>query len=252
VTFSNRVQYEHWGLRLVPNSQHSLTLYWFHHAGGNAPSLIPWLSGFPEDWEIVVPHYSRRTLGGASVVQIARHLAGTLPLIKEAAPIVALGHSMGGLVAFELLRTLRHERRSEFSGLVVSAVRAASHFVLGRRLMPLSEKSLMDLLRRTEVTPEVVLNDEVMRRILLEDLRLDYASINKYVYREYPPLSLPIVAVSGSEDSIVPPLLMKNWQAETTAKFSFYGIRGGHFYYVNAPAAARQLLVSKIRMLGYP
>lgn len=164
--------------------------------------------------------------------------------------MVAFEHSMGGLVAFELLRILRDEGRSEFSGLVVSAVRAASHFVLGRQLMPLFDPSLLDLLYRTAVTPEVVLEDEDMRRMLIEDLRLDYASINKYVYREHPPLSLPIAAIAGSEDSIVPPLSMQPWRAETSAQFSFDWIRGGHFYYVDDPAAARQLMVTRVRTLG--
>lgn len=239
---SRTVIQERWGLRLPSPVTPRVRAVWLYHAGGNASALVTWLRWLPLTWEILVPEYPGRaacvtseSVGTLDV--LAEHLNRVIPLTARELPLLLIGHSMGGLVAFELVQRMPASARQRIAALVVSAVRAPVCFRLDDLEVP-TDQQLVDKLLSLGATPRELVDDEFSREALLGDLRVDYRLLSTYRYRDRTPLDVPLIALSGSRDRLAPPGLMEPWRRETMISFDSYELNGGHFYYLENPRVA--------------
>ncbi|GHO57943.1 thioesterase [Ktedonobacter robiniae] len=141
------------------------------------------------------------------------------------------GHSMGALISFELTRLIR------LKGQVAGPVHL---FVSGHRAphLPdprppvhhLSDLQLIETLRQLNGTPEAVLNNSELLQLLLPLLRADFTLCETYAYRSELPLTCPISAFGGLDDSEVSREAIMAWREQTQGSFQARFFMGDHFY----------------------
>jgi surfactin synthase thioesterase subunit len=139
------------------------------------------------------------------------------------------GHSMGGLIAFELARQLRREGKPLPVHLFISAKCCPGN----TEELPSSELSdvqLIDILRKYEGTPEEVLQNPELMNLLLPTIRADMEVCNTYVCNPEPPLPCPITVFGGLEDHVSGRPGLEGWREYTSARFTLRMFPSGHFF----------------------
>ncbi|WP_216206447.1 thioesterase II family protein [Amycolatopsis aidingensis] len=162
-------------------------------------------------------------------------------------PFALFGHSMGGLLAFELARTLRDQGKPQPCELFVSATSAPGGPRTGSSVHRASDAELTAEIRRLGGTPAEVLADADLMALTLPALRADYAVLETYEYRPAAPLEVPITVFGGAADRIVPPSALRGWTGESLAGVTTRMLPGDHFF---LRSAAGDLVSSIVRTLA--
>ena len=151
-----------------------------------------------------------------------------LPYLNQ--PFALFGHSMGGLISFELARLLRRQYNLSPEHLFVSG-RCAPHILdPDSPIHALPDAEFIAELRRLNGTPEAVLQNQELMQLLLPILRADFAMLETYVYHSEPPLTCPITAFGGLQDVEVNSADLEAWQVQTIAPFLLQLFPGDHFF----------------------
>jgi medium-chain acyl-[acyl-carrier-protein] hydrolase len=129
------------------------------------------------------------------------------------------GHSMGAGIAFELARVLGNPPRI----LIVSAARGPQYRA---DLEPMPEPTDEELLQQLSALG----GDGPAMETALPILRADTRLYRNYRFTPGPPLSVPIAAYGGTNDSSVRPENLEDWARLTRARFIRREFPGGHFY----------------------
>jgi surfactin synthase thioesterase subunit len=148
------------------------------------------------------------------------------PSAKAAGPISFFGHSMGGLVAFEV--ALRFQAAGfGIENLFISSCAAPGH--IRYKELQGSDNEILNLVAQvTETNPETLANDEFASSInpTLESVR----AIANYTRPPEITVTCPIHAFVGDDDIIVAADNMAAWAERTTREFSIRVFPGDHFY----------------------
>ncbi|MFF3065856.1 thioesterase II family protein [Oerskovia sp. NPDC057915] len=207
-----------------------VTIYCFHHAGGNPAGFRPLRAALAPEVD-VVPLALERPGEVATIESIAeevgRRLAGA-----DLSDAHFYGHSMGGLVAYELCRTRAERGEPLPRSIVLAAVappgtldpegaRAAALLRAGATVVPapgLAERTTAGVRRSLAYSPPV---------------------------RALP---TPFELVHGTRDEVVTARLMRGWGEYTHGRLREHAVDDGHLFH-RAPALAglvRSLLVPDV------
>ena len=146
-------------------------------------------------------------------------------------PFAFFGHSLGALVAFELVREFRLRRLPLPAALFVSGREAPSVPDLDPPLHILADDALVrELCRRYDGIPQDVLEEPDLLQLLIPSLRADLAMSETYTYGEEEPLACPIFAYGGWQDARVSRADLDAWQRETCETCSVRLFPGDHFF----------------------
>lgn len=203
------------------------------HAGAGAAVYRDWGSGFPADVGVcpVRPpgrEKRRREPLLTSAGEIVSLLAGEV--IEAVRPPYAIfGHSTGALCAFELTRQIRRLGAPGPVHLFVSGRRAPQLPMVRTQLSGLSVDELAAVLRRLGGTPEPILAQRDMLRMIQPLLVADFAVNEAYTYRPEPPLAVPITAFAATQDRGGDLGQMASWEEQTSVSFAVHTLSGGHF-----------------------
>jgi medium-chain acyl-[acyl-carrier-protein] hydrolase len=159
-------------------------------------------------------------------------------------PVALFGHSMGALVAFELARRLRDERRIEPTRLLLSG-RCAPQIPGpgGPPLFDRSREQLLDELRRLGGTPEEIFAIPEVLELALPALRADFEVIETWRSPSGAPLSLPLVVFGGEDEFAGRVADLDAWQVHSTGPFALHLLPGDHFFL----HSAQDQLVARVR-----
>jgi surfactin synthase thioesterase subunit len=97
-------------------------------------------------------------------------------------PFAFFGHSMGALIAFELVRHLRRQQRPTPVHLFVSGHGAPELDTPRSPIHQLPHHAFIEELCRLNGTPDEVFKNEELLELLLPALRADFAVCEEYVY----------------------------------------------------------------------
>ncbi|PMB28391.1 putative thioesterase [Fischerella thermalis CCMEE 5319] len=185
---------------------------------------------------------------------------GMEPLVSAIAPILLpyldkpfafFGHSMGGLLSFELARQLRREHNLTPVHLFVSASRAPQIPSPKPPIHALPETEFKEELRRLNGTPASVLENTELMHLLTPILRADFAVLETYVYIQEPPLECSITAFGGLEDQEVSLQELEGWRSQTQNSFQLQMFSGDHFFIHSAQSLLIEDLARDLRASTY-
>ncbi|MEV4615877.1 alpha/beta fold hydrolase [Kitasatospora sp. NPDC049258] len=208
------------------------------HAGGGANDYRPWADAVP-GVDVVAARLpgrdSRFTEPAATEFEpLVDHLLAELtPYLGT--PFALFGHSMGGLLAYELGRRL--EAAGHRPELVIASGAAAPRVLSGPHpVAEVSDDLLLAELREDEAAPPEVLADAELMALLLPVLRADLAVVASY--RDdpaRPPLRAPLRLYHGWDEVPDPARLVADWTPAATDPPRAHGFPGGHFFVRTAP-----------------
>lgn len=209
------------------------TLYIFPHAGGTAKDYVAFSREFSADVKrIAVQYPGQHDRSGLPPLESIPTLADEIfAMMKPSAriddPVAFFGHSMGGMLAFEV--ALRYQSAGHrVLTFFVSACSAPGH-IRYKQLQDLSDREMLDLFTRmTGMNPDFFTDDEFFVGAL-PTLRAVRA-IAGYSCPPETKLSCPIYAFIGDKDWIATQDDMDPWRDRTTEEFSIRVFPGDHFY----------------------
>lgn len=214
-------------------------LFCFPHAGGGAAFFRSWRGPLEIAVEIAPVQYpGRENRRGEPYPRSVEELVESL--LVHLLPALTgrfafFGHSMGAIVAFELMRALRREELPLPCVFIASAARAPQFRRDYRPFKDPSREELIDQVRRLEGLPSDALSNPEMIDLLIPLLEADTALYRRYVYRHEEPFDTSFVAVGGTTDPNVEPAHLEAWKEQTTGYFAWKQIEGGHFYIRSNP-----------------
>lgn len=209
-------------------------LFCFSYAGGSAAPYLAWQAALPPAVEVCAVQLPGR--GPRLLEPPLRSMSG---LVDVLAPVVAreadlpfalFGHSLGGLLAFELARHFQRNGMPMPQRLFVSASSAPGQRSNPKRLHALGDDALIEALRDYNGTPPAALADRELMALLLPAIRADFAVVDTYRYAAGAPLDIPISVLAGRQDRHVAPASLQGWQGETRAACTTHWFDGDHFF----------------------
>jgi medium-chain acyl-[acyl-carrier-protein] hydrolase len=167
------------------------------------------------------------------------------PLLNR--PFGFFGHSLGGLVAFELSRQMQRQNLPQPQILFVSACGAPHLSDPHPPIHGCSDFEFLKSLQELNGIPAELLRQPEVMQLLLPILRADFEALESY---EYSPdsslLHIPIVALAGLEDPRVSLERVQGWALHTDAGFTPHYFDGDHFFINTCREAVIASLVAEL------
>jgi surfactin synthase thioesterase subunit len=162
------------------------------------------------------------------------------PLLRAPAPYLLYGHSLGGLVACALVHRLAALGLPLPALLAVGALPPPDTPVPPSDWGELPDAELLRVLDTFGAAPSGTTPGDLWHRAVLPVLRDDFrlaaalraapAGPDGPAAAHQGPLPVPVLAVAGREDPLVPPRAMRDWERWTTGPFVRRTVPGGHFF----------------------
>jgi medium-chain acyl-[acyl-carrier-protein] hydrolase len=219
----------------------------FPYAGGGPPAfrgLSDALTGALEVLAVEPPGRGTR-IGEAPVTRLEPTVAAVTtelePFLDR--PVAFFGHSLGALVAFEVVREMRRRRLPRPIRLFASAARAP-HRPCGEPLHELPDDAFLARIGCLNGTPAAVLADRQLMELLLPALRADFAAAATYRSAPGRPIATPITALGGRADAHVSHDDLQGWAWHTRGGFDLRTFEGDHFFLHSATHELAQAITA--------
>jgi medium-chain acyl-[acyl-carrier-protein] hydrolase len=244
---SNSSSSKNWFVCPQANPAAETRLFLFPYAGGGLAVLHDWSVSLPNHLEAWIAHYPGRGSRHYEppMKQISTFVEGLSQAIQPLLikPFAFFGHSLGGLVAFELTRHLHRNNLTQPQILFVSACSAPHLPDLHAPIHVLPNSDFVKSLQQLNGIPSELLNQEEVMQLYLPILRADFEAMESYVYTtDNSPLRCPIVAFGGLDDPRVGRERIEGWGLHTNSGFRSQYFSGDHFF-INT---ARDLVLASI------
>src|SRR5262245_43890923 len=234
--------------RLNPGAR--MRLFCLPYAGGGASVYRSWPGSFPNGIEVCCIQLPGREN------RLADRLFSSMdPLVEAMAqalvdafdrPFALFGHSIGGLIAYELAKHLQHRYKVTPNHLFVSACRAPEvpdpiqwHL--------LSDADLIAELRQAPGFPTEILEHAELMQVLLPIIRADSAVTETYIYPRSDPLRFPLTAFASERDELIPMAAIEPWHKHTSAAFDLKLVDGNHLFIQQQAPQMIRVILDKLR-----
>ncbi|WP_422769181.1 thioesterase II family protein [Plantactinospora sp. WMMC1484] len=202
------------------------------HAGGTASAYTSWAARLPAGLELIAVQYPGRQ------DRLAEPCSPSVPAIADALvpalapyadrPLYLFGHSMGGLVAYEVAVRLESGAGPDPAGLFVSGQLAPHR----SRPVPeaLDDATVEAETRASGWSDPAVFDHPELRELVLPSLLADVRAVLSYHRGDPVRLRCPIVAYGGSGDPGDVPAELSAWGELTFGPAAWRRFDGDHFY----------------------
>lgn len=228
-----------WFTDFGQGSDAPIRLFTFAHAGGGAGVFSSWNKALPGVHVLATRLPGRESRIGEPAYPAMDALIDTLT--KQIAPrldrpFVFYGHSLGGLIAFELTHRLRELGLRQPERLLIGATRSPDRKSPHPELHALADADLVKGLGRYGNMSQSIVDSPELMAMLLPMLRADFSLVETYAYRERQPLDRPIVVYHGNDDRMVDPADMDGWRTKSSADVRLHTIDAGHLFHMTHEA----------------
>lgn len=211
----------------------AMNIFCFHHAGGTAASYRKWTTALLPVKIICVELMGKGTRRGEPFIGnsklLAQILAKQIVIKTGKAPFCLFGHSMGAALAFEVCCSLEQTYRKKPEKLIVAGRQAPQDENLSEFKTYMDDQALIDELRRYELTPEEVLQNEQFMNYYLPEIRRDYELSESFCYNGEI-TTVPVIAHAASKDAGADMKRMRRWKEVTANQFEVREFKGNHFF----------------------
>lgn len=203
-------------------------LYVFPYAGGNVTTFMRWQTLLHPEIELVgiqLPgrgsHYPANLF-----YEMEALIEAIIPLFQHnAKPFAFFGHSMGGLLAYQICQRLSIKPQA----LIISGCKGISLFKAPTKTV-LSDNEVINRLRSYGGTPEGVLNDPDLMALFLPAIKADFTIVENFNWHPAPPERIPILLLAGDKDFAHHRDKALSWRNQTTQETIYREFPGGHFF----------------------
>lgn len=230
-----------------PRPDAPFRLYCFPYVGGTPGEYLRWADLLPSAEIIgVVPPGRGDRLFEQAFDRLEPLVDGITRAIQFPPGAAFFGHSLGALVAFETARTLATIGREP--ACVFLSGHRPPHLPPGdvpiHGLPP--EQFAAAIAERYPAPPAELVEDPELHALVVDTLRADLAVFETYRYVSGPPLSCPLVIISGANDYWTAAELAE-WSRHTAASCAVHLIPGDHFYLSHDPGKAIKIIDDTLR-----
>ncbi|WP_239395779.1 thioesterase II family protein [Frankia sp. CiP3] len=224
-----------WIRRFHPSVSAKARLVCLPHAGGSASFFFPVSRALSPAVEVLSVQYpgrqDRRTENPIeSITELAD--AVTRELLSWAdRPLALFGHSMGAVLAFEIVRRL--EDRGVLPLILFASGRRAPSCGRVKQVHLLDDDGLIAEITVLAGTSLQILGDKEIMRMALPSIRSDYKAVETYRWQPGSLVRSPIHVHVGNDDPRVPVGEARMWEQHTAGDFFLTTYPGGHFYLVD-------------------
>ncbi|CRM95227.1 Linear gramicidin dehydrogenase LgrE [Pseudomonas sp. 22 E 5] len=222
-----------------------LRLFCLPYSGASAMVYARWRRSLP-DWLHVCPlelpgrgmrmdeplQRDIKALAAQLAEEISHDLSG---------PYAVFGHSLGGLLAFELVHALAARNLPAPLALFASGTAGPARRDVSEYAIEKTDAQLIDRLRELQGTAEEALANPELMQLMLPILRADFLLCGSFTYGRRAPLGMPIHVFGGKQDSVRADQLL-DWQLDAASGFSLDLFDGHHFFLVQHESAVLRCL----------
>jgi len=183
------------------------------------------------------PHRRVSTLVGQLVPELHRK-------IGDGDRVALFGHSFGAVLAYEVAAALAEGTCREVLLFVSGSPGPATRRQV--RVTGRDDEAFLDGVRRFAGYWHPALDDPELRELLLPGLRADVEMHETYEPEVSRVLSLPVVAIRGTDDALVSAEAAAEWSAVTSGSFRLEEVPGGHMYLVDRWPAVIRIIESAL------
>lgn len=209
-------------------------LFCFPFAGGGAAFYRTWPNQLPEGIEVqaVRPPGRETRLREQPYTSMTTLVEATTEAIRPRLdrPFAFFGHSMGGLLAYEVACHLREQELPQPAHLFVSGYRAPHRPAHHPPVHQAGTPAILRRLQSLNGTPAAFFENEELVQMMLPGIRADFSVLETYVFRPLKPLDCPISAFGGYLDSEASEADILAWQSYSSYAFTKRMLPGGHFF----------------------
>ncbi len=215
-----------------PRLKPLVRLLLFHHGGGSIRLFNGWEEALPAWCEpvklrIPFPGYGL-DLQHVDLRELGAHVcAEAEPLLD--APFALFGHSMGGLLAYEVAQHLRPARAPVWMGLSACSPHPP---ILGPRLsrgsVPTSPEDMASLLRHMDSPVPVCPGSSAWQKS--EATVREIFRLGSTLRAEPYGVPVPVSLFAAAEDPLFPRELVRAWEDFVPGPVRLHLLDGGHFY----------------------
>ena len=209
---------------------HKLRLFCFPYAGGNNSIYNDWDKELDKDISLVTVHLKGR------VERIAEDAINDMNILVDELyenikpylddPFAFYGHSMGGLVAFALLKKIEQNGYKAHK-LIISASRPP-HLYAQNKMDDYSDATLIKKLKDYGNTPDYVLESQELMELILPTFRADYQVVDSCKVSSDKTLKSKTI-IFNCEDDIEKNDSME-WEEYFENSCGYLAFEDGHFF----------------------
>lgn len=210
-----------------------LRLFCFPYAGGSAATFREWFKALDAHVDVVAVEYPGR--GGRRRETPLKRVCDIVDMVAPDIdaqidrPFALFGHSMGGLVVYELLQRLV-QRGVQPACVFMSGCRPPLIKRPEKNLHQLSDTEFIEELRKFNGTPEALLGDAELMSLAMPILRADFEAVATYPQSGEAKMSCPVFAYGGMNDDNVTLDELEGWRDMTRAQCTVRVFPGDHFF----------------------
>jgi surfactin synthase thioesterase subunit len=235
-------------LRTTDASRAQARLFCFPFAGGSAAVFAGWgekLNPGIEVWA-AQPRGRGMRFYEPPLQSVAEMVQDYLQVLRAYLdlPFALYGHSLGGVLALELVQQLWTGGLRLPGHLFIGASAPPAAGLIHPPISHLSDEEFVTAVQERYCgIPESILKESELMEIFLPALKADFSAYETFDRNRVTQVRCPITAFAGSEDTVTAPDVMQQWRRHTEASFDLRIIPGDHFFL----STSGELVLSTIR-----
>lgn len=205
----------------------------FPYAGGGASIYRHWAKLFPQIEILAVKLPGKESRFNEEPINNSQQLVEHLfqDIIKNInKPFVFFGHSMGGILAYELAHLMQKKGTKMPSGIIISS-RAAPHTLYDEeKIAHLPFELFFKKIIKKNGIPKEIANNEAFLKMIEPALRADFELCENHINHHKAPLNIPLLTIGGDKDQDIPEKKLNAWNQYFSSSVKNTILSGGHFH----------------------
>ncbi|AMR06081.1 thioesterase II family protein [Bacillus thuringiensis] len=144
-------------------------------------------------------------------------------------PYVLFGHSMGSLLAYELVYKILESNKKMPISIIFSGAEPPK-LRKQKVISTLPDEEFIEEILAIGGTPKNIFSNKELAGIFISILRYDFQLIESYIPEDYNPLDIDVVIFYGRQDDSTSFTTLQEWKNHTTRACNIIAFEGGHFF----------------------